>query len=168
MRHGVRLAVDDEGELACGDVEQLDRAVRVRVGLAGVAGHQLPAPEFEGTAALGADQQGRVAAGRCGPHADGLFRGYEADLRALLVVEERGDADAEGVRELHRGPDTRIRTRLLDLDDHAPADPCPGGEGIQREPPLAAPALEIAGERLGELIEVRHIPSNCPAVQYSG
>ena len=60
-------------------------------------------------------------------------------------------------------PDAGVRTRLLDLDDHAAADPGAGGEGVQGEAALAAPALEVAGERLRELVEVRHI-----SVQYSG
>ena len=56
--------------------------------------------------------------------------------------------------------DARVRTRLFDLDDHAPAHARPGCERGFTLDALAPPALEVTRERLGELIEVRHIPSN--------
>ena len=150
-------AVDDEGQLARGDMEQLDGAG------AGADPRRCSSPGISrqshissGPRRLGADEQRGVAARLGGPHAGRPARRDDADLGALLVVEQGGDADAEGVGDLDDGAEAGVGTGLLDLDDHAAADPGAGGEGVQGEAALGAPALEVAGQRLGEQVEVRH------------
>jgi hypothetical protein len=94
------------------------------------------------------------------PQPDHLVGGDDADLGALFVVEERGDADAEGVTDLDDGADAGVGAGLLDLDQHAAADSGAGRECVKGEAALGAPALDVARQGLGQQVEVRHVPSN--------
>ncbi len=157
------LLADHQGQLPGRDVQHLDGAGRVRDGVRPLTRYQVPGPQLHRPALVGADQHRRRTARLAGPDPHDLVRLDDADLRAPVVVEERGDADAQRVGQPDRGAHAGVRTGLLDLDDHPAAHSRAGRQGVQGETALAAPPLEVPGERLGELFEIRH-----HSVQYFG
>ncbi len=125
-----------------------------------LAGLQHPVPDLQRARGLDPGEQHRAAALRCGPEGHRLLPRDQPDRRALVVVEQPGDADAERVGDPDHGPDAGIGTRLLDLDEHPPADTGPGGEGVQGQRPVGAEPSDVAGKGLGDQIEVGHEQSS--------
>ena len=153
VRRGGSAALDhiadlteDEREPAAHHMNQFLGSLRVRLRFVSFARPQLPRPQLEHVGPGGSDQEGGRAALRAAPEEP--RRARRQDFRRMLSsgLDQIGDRCAESRGDLAQGGDRRVGLTALDLHKHAFADAGQCGKPVERQPLVAAPLADAAGD----------------------
>jgi len=127
----VALARDRQRQGARLDPDHLARGRCVRVTAERLAGHHLPAPQFDRPGRVGGADDRPGATGRTVPEHAGGVRAADPDGRLSAQIDQLRHRDAEGVADARQGGQVGVRPTLLQRDEHALAHVGTRGELVQ-------------------------------------
>lgn len=145
-----------QGEGSGLDRDEFARAFGVALGVVAITGGEIPTPELDVFAPVGADQEVSRGTLRSGPQPHDLCGFDDPDAGAIGQFYELGEGDAEGVGEPTERGDARVGSGLLDLHEHAFAHTGTAGELVQGPAAAAAEVAGVAGNGGGNLVGIGH------------